>query len=182
MPAVSTNPRATYSFQGAPPEIAYLDTSFVLNLVVKESAFHSECVNFAKQLKAAESLLVLSNLVLDEMWFVLLRLQAVQEQGQSGWLSFLRQHPEKIRVYAQRLEQVTQQILRIPNLLWIETTFAQSLKALTFVQQYGLLPRDALHATLVKDAGIGTLVTTDADFMRVEGITLYTCNRHVQGT
>jgi len=176
MPVASTNPRTIYSFQDPPPDLAYLDASFILNLVVQESAFHNECLDFAKRLEAANSILVLSNLGLDETWFVLLRVQAVQEHGERGWLSFLRENPEKVRAYTFRLEEVTQQILRIPNLLWIELTTNQSLQALTLMKRYGLLPRDALHATLVIDAGIGTLITTDADFARVEGITLYTCN------
>lgn len=182
MPEALKKPRTVFSFQDALPEIAYLDTSFLLNVLVNESAFHAQCVEFAKRLEAAETILVLSNLGLDEIWFVLLRLQAVREHGESGWLSFLRDNPEKVRGYAQQLEEATLQILEIPNLLLVELTASQSMQALNLIGQSGLLPRDALHAAATIVGGINTIITTDADFARLPGIAIYTCNPKVLET
>ena len=85
MSEVSRNRRTMFSFQDTPPEIAYLDPSFLLNVLVAESAYHAECVAFATQLERARTILVLSNLGLDEIWFVLLRVQAIREHGERGW-------------------------------------------------------------------------------------------------
>lgn len=179
MPEDSKKPRTVYSFQDAPPEIAYLDASFLLNVLVKESTFHTECAEFAKRLEAAGTFLILSNLGLDEIWFVLLRLLAVQEHGETGWLGFLHGHPEKVREFAKRLEEATLEIVQIPNLLLVELTTSQSLQALSLISQFGLLPRDALHAAATIESGLNTIITTDADFARVSGLTIYSCNHKI---
>jgi hypothetical protein len=62
--------RRTISFQDTLPEIVYLDPSFLLNILVAESSYHAECVAFATRLESARSILVLSNLGLDEIWAV----------------------------------------------------------------------------------------------------------------
>ena len=176
MPKASKRRPTVSSFQDDPPEIAYLDPSFLLNVLVAESTYHAECVDFAQRLESAKSILVLSNLGLDEIWFVLLRIQAVEEHGEKGWLSFLKENPNKVIEYSSRLEEVTLQILEIPNLLLVELTASQSLRALGLMKQYGLLPRDALHAAATSETGIGVIITTDADFALVEGLGMYTCN------
>lgn len=55
MSEVSRNRRTMFSFQDTPPEIAYLDPSFLLNVLVAESAYHAECVAFATQLERARN-------------------------------------------------------------------------------------------------------------------------------
>lgn len=179
MPEASKRRPTIFSFQDDPPEIAYLDPSFLLNVLVAESTYHVECADFAKRLEDAESVLVLSNLGLDEIWFVLLRVQAVQEHGEKGWLSFLKENPAKVMEYSSRLEEATLQILEIPNLLLVELAANQSLRALGVMRQYGLLPRDALHTAATFEMGIGVIITTDADFALVEGLEIYTCNSTV---
>jgi predicted nucleic acid-binding protein len=181
MPEVSRNRQTTFSFQDTPPEIAYLDPSFLLNVLVAESTYHAECVAFATRLEDACTILVLSNLGLDEIWFVLLRIQAVQEQGDRGWLAFLKDRPDKVKEYTRRLEEATLYILEVPNLLLVELTASQSLQALGLMDRYGLLPRDALHTATVLETGIDTIIATDADFARVEGLKLYTCNPKALG-
>ncbi len=176
MPEASKRQPTILSFHDAPPEIAYLDPAFLLNVLVTESTYHADCVAFAKRLEEAKALLALSNLGLDEVWFILLRLQAVNEHGQKGWLSFLKDNPSKVTAYCQELEKATLQILEIPNLVLIEVITDQSLQALGLISKCGLLPRDAIHAAATLDTGIETIITTDADFAVVPGLRIYTCN------
>ncbi|MBC7228323.1 MAG: type II toxin-antitoxin system VapC family toxin [Thermoflexales bacterium] len=176
MPGDLTNPPLVFSFQDPPPEIAYLDPSFLLNVLVADATYHTECLEFARRLEEAGTTLLLSNLGLDEIWFVLLRLQAMREHGERGWLNFLRNHPERVRAYAGRLEEATLQILEIPGLLLVELTANHSLEALGLMSRYGLLPRDALHAAATLSLGVGAIITTDADFGQVEGLRIWTCH------
>ena len=107
---------------------------------------------------------------------MLLQIQAVNEHGKKGWLSFLKDNPTKVMAYCQELEKATLQILEIPNLLLIEPSTDQSLQALEFIRKYGLLPRDAIHAAVTLDIGIEAIITTDADFAKVPNLKVYTCN------
>ncbi|MCX8014059.1 MAG: type II toxin-antitoxin system VapC family toxin [Rectinema sp.] len=163
-------------FRAPPPAFAYLDPSFLLNVLVSGASYHSECVAYAHRLEAAKTTLVLSNLGLEEIWFVLLRIQATEEHGEKGWLTFLRENPAKVSAYTPRLEEATAQILEIPRLLLVELSASQSLRALALMKRAGLLPRDALHATTALEIGLDAIITTDADFAQVEDLTIYTCN------
>jgi predicted nucleic acid-binding protein len=91
-------------------------------------------------------------------------------------LAYLKDNPEKVKEYTRRVEEATLQILEIPGLLLIELTTSQSLQALSVMGRHGLLPRDALHTAAVFETGIGAIITTDADFAKVDGLQVYTCN------
>ena len=59
----------------------------------------------------------------------------------------------------------------------LSSLFFRGLHALGLIRQYGLLPRDALHTAAALEVGIGTMISTDADFALVEELRLYTCNQ-----
>jgi len=44
---------------------------------------------------------------------------------------------------------------------------------------YSLLPRDALHLTTMAHYGADGIVTTDDDFLVVNGLHIYTCNPRI---
>jgi hypothetical protein len=44
---------------------------------------------------------------------------------------------------------------------------------------YAFLPRDALHLTMMDQCGADAIVTTDDDFLLVDGLCLFTCNPHI---
>ncbi len=63
-----------FSFDASPPELSYGDASFFIGVLFREDNYHSECRRFAEKLKAAQSLVALSPLGLDEIWFAALKL------------------------------------------------------------------------------------------------------------
>jgi predicted nucleic acid-binding protein len=179
MPKVSKKQNYIFDFKSPPPDTAYLDPSFLLNILLKESRYHLECRNFAKKLKSKETLLLLSNLGLDEIWYILLRYEAVKEHGLKNWLSLLKENPQKVIEYSEKIERATTLILEIPNLILVEISAEQSLNAIELIKRYGLLPRDAIHAQSALASGVKTIITTDIDFLRVEGLKVYTCHPKV---
>jgi predicted nucleic acid-binding protein len=44
------------------------------------------------------------------------------------------------------------------------------------MKEFGLMPRDPIHASIAKLSGAGTIITTDAEFCRVNILNIYTCN------
>lgn len=71
-------------FNSEPPRVAYVDPSFFLNLLVEDSRYYEECKNFAEKLRERKTILVMSTLGLDEIWYVLLKLLAIKEYGTKG--------------------------------------------------------------------------------------------------
>ena len=51
--------------------------------------------------------------------------------------------------------------------------------ALDYMRNYSLLPRDALHLTTMAHYGVDSIVTTDDDFLSVDGLRIYTCNPRI---
>ena len=51
--------------------------------------------------------------------------------------------------------------------------------ALDAMDRYALLPRDAIHLSVMARLGIESVVTTDGDFASVDGLTLFTGNPRV---
>jgi predicted nucleic acid-binding protein len=43
------------------------------------------------------------------------------------------------------------------------------------MQSYSILPTDAFHIATALSHGVTTFATLDEDFLRVDGITVYTC-------
>ena len=165
-----------FSFDSLPPGVAYIDPSFLLNILIEEAKFHKQCVEYKNKLKTKHTVLFLSNLGLDEIWYVLLKLQTIKEHGSKGWQKYLNKHPETVKKYADLLSKITSVILEIPNLYLIEISAEQSLEALSFIKRYGLLPRDAIHLTATILSDIGNFITTDKAFNVITDINIYTCN------
>jgi predicted nucleic acid-binding protein len=166
-------PADVFSFRSEPPQVAYVDPSFFLNLFIRDSAYFEECKGFAEKLEERKTVLIMSNLGLDEIWYVLLKLLAVKDHGK-GWQRKLDSSVSK--EYIEEVEKYTTNLLEIPNLFFAEVSTRQTFDALGIMKDYGLLPRDAIHSSIVL-SGIGSIITTDAGFVKVPKIKVYTCNR-----
>ncbi len=167
-----------FSFKSEPPKVAYIDPSFFLNLLVKDSRYFNECKNFAEKLKERKTILIMSNLGLDEIWYVLLKLLAIKDYNKK-WREKL-DDKELVKKYTEEIEEYVANLIELPNLFFVEITTYQTFNALKIMKDYGLLPRDAIHAFIVL-SGIEKIVTTDQDFAEVNGINVYTCNPKILG-
>ncbi len=163
-------------FKTEPPSIGYLDPSFLVNLILSDAKFHREVKDFAERLKEKGTILILSTLGLDEIWFALMKAFAIRDYGLKGWHQKLRSEAAIIKGYTRDIERATARILELPHLFMIEMAFEQVLGALGLMANYGLFPRDAIHAHATLASGVNTIITTDADFARVEELVVYTCN------
>lgn len=132
--------------------------------------------NILKNSRKAKPVLVMSNLGLDELWYVLLKLLAMRDY-EKNWQKILKTKPEIVKKYSEDIEKYTLSLLEIPNLLLAEVSVDQTLLSLTLMKKYGLFPRDAIHAAVAIASGIQNIITTDNDFIRIEELEVYTCNK-----
>ena len=172
-----------FSFADPPPEVSYIDPSFFINFLVNSAKFHQQCLDYSAKLKAQQTVLLLSNLGLDEIWFALLKILTIEELRQMGqknpegqWFHHLKENPHVVQKLAPQLQEYTLIILQIANLAVIEISKDQTLHGLTLIKQYGLLPRDAIHTAAALLSGAGTIITTDHDFAAVTNLQVHTCN------
>ncbi len=66
--------------------------------------------------------------------------------------------------------QLIYELLRHPTIEFIEVRCLTQLYAAELMRKHKLKPRDALHAALMHEEGITTIISYDADFDRVPGI------------
>src|SRR3972149_5109349 len=128
-------PKNIFSFKDDPPIIAYIDPSFWINYLVKGAKFHEECLHYAEKLGKERSLLILSSLGLDEIWFALLGILTRIELRnrkleEKRWFWFLKENPEFVSTLAGELEKKTTFLLEIPFLFLIEISHESTLKSL----------------------------------------------------
>lgn len=80
----SMMPTNIFSFDHKPPQVAYLDPSFCVNVLIEKAKFHTQCATYSEKLEEQGTILLLSNLGLNEIWFVLLCFQAIEILKRQG--------------------------------------------------------------------------------------------------
>ena len=68
------------------------------------------------------------------------------------------------------LRSVVEDIYSIPNLDVRPVSSLTPLRAIDFIEQNSLRPRDAIHAAIMEELGISEIVSDDADFDRIPSI------------
>ena len=71
---------------------------------------------------------------------------------------------------ASKMRAVISEVYRIRNLEIKRVSQLAPLRALDFVENYNLKPRDALHASIMEELGIHKIVNDDPDFDNIPGI------------
>ncbi len=69
------------------------------------------------------------------------------------------------------LRRVIEEVYSVRNLEVKEVSSLIPLRALDFIEQHNLKPRDAFHLSLMEQLGIREIVTDDSDFDNIQGIT-----------
>lgn len=73
-----------FHFESELPEVLYLDSSFIINFSIDGSKYFEDCVAFSKKLMNNEVTMITSNLTLDEIWYVFIRVTLSETVGNSG--------------------------------------------------------------------------------------------------
>lgn len=125
-----------------------------------------------REIKRKNTQLITSNLTLDEIWYVLLKVFAIRDYPEEKWQNKLKSNPGLVKKYAEEIEIHTNNLLRIPNLSFVSAPTKVVVDSLNLIKQYGLFPRDAIHVNMVLSK-INNIITTDSDFCMVSGINVY---------
>ncbi len=163
-------------FSAPLPDAIYWDASFVVNFSHADSPFYGECAEYVARLKAANTRCFVSALTLDEVWFVLLQLFVTRDFAPRKFWKVYEQNPAVILAYLDQIEKITAQFYEQSQVQVLGIASRSPLGALENMRQFHLLPRDATHLAIMRQHHIPAIVTLDADFQVVEGITIFTCN------
>lgn len=168
-------PANILNFDEKLPEAIYWDSSFILNFCIDGAKFFKECAKFVRRLESEKTTSIISTLILDEVWYGLLRANLINDFG-GDWHDEIRENPEILKKYIPTLKRVMFDLSLLSNLILVEVSSETTLSALEFMENYSLFPRDAIHLSTCNSLGLKNIVTTDLDFIRVDGINVFTCN------
>jgi predicted nucleic acid-binding protein len=168
-----------FDFAASLPDRFYWDSSFLVNVAFAAAKFHKPCAAYYYRLKEAGVPVILSNLALDETWYILLKLETEDLHAPRTFWEIYREEPHHLRPALQKLRDFTKRLTQLPHVTLVGTAANAYETALETMEQSLLLPRDAYHWALMKDNGLTAIVTTDADFTRIPGTAIYTCNEKI---
>lgn len=163
--------RNVYSFEQpgllVPAEV-YLDTSFVVNLLVRTEAHHQGCQAFMLQLVDAESVVCFSRILELELAEAAFKIAVIEQHGKKAWPS--KRNDGRVRRRAGRLTDQLfgswNDLLRtVPYLAVDLAEVAANVPDL--MRRYGLASMDAAHVATAEYVGVDGLVTTDAGFAAI---------------
>lgn len=155
--------------------ILYWDASYAIAYYVDTEPYHDECVDFRDRLEAESILSIAGDFVYDELAFLLVKRALEAEGKRSGqyWRDVMRTQPNFINVVMPDVLVKTNELNDMT--LWIPSNAEVKDKAFQLMQNYSILPTDAFHIATALSNGVTAFVTLDEDFLRVNGITVYTC-------
>lgn len=109
----------------------------------------------------------ISNLVIDEIWWALLRGWYRQYKGTRLTARLAKDNPSILPRFSELIRRNTRKILRIPNMVVLPrredpVTIIQT--AVDIYNSQGLMPRDCFHLAYVMTHGISGFITSNGDF------------------
>lgn len=169
-----------FDFDASLPRRLYWDASFLVHAVYPAGRYHRACYSFLDRLSnARETLSHISTLALDEVVFTLIQLKVGEGHPERGFWDLYRESPQVIQPHLGELRALVDRLSIDPfiQIVGMAPEFVQV--ALDYMGNYSLLPRDALRLTTMAHYGVDSIVTTDDDFLSVDGLRIYTCNPRI---
>mgnify|MGYP001819204103 CR=1 FL=1 len=164
-------------FDAPLPRLLYWDASFLVHATYPAGRYHRACYAFLERLStASDTLSCVSTLALDEAIFALLRLKVEEEHPNAGFWDLYRQDPTVIRPHLGELRALVDRLTVDPRIQLLGMDPDALPAALDYMDSLAFLPRDALHLTTMGRCGADAIVTTDGDFLAVDGLRIFTCN------
>jgi predicted nucleic acid-binding protein len=165
----------------------YCDTSHLAGMYLPSSRtyqrFHPECETFQQRLYAAPDVLcVTSDWALNEIIHLIQQEQLARDCQQYNAShgtaltpeAFRRQNPAVLTHSWNEIVRICAHIERACEIAAIPNTGLTNV-ALNLIRNFHLRPTDAYHIATAQAYNITNFVSIDRDFLRVDGITVYTC-------
>ena len=176
------------SFTDALEPVVYWDSSFAIARADRAAPWHNECMNFAASMQAEGMfasltddckfglrLCIVSELVYNELVLHIIKGRLVEEARQIGrhWVDVKRTRPNLVAAIMLQVESLWKELER----LTISLSVTENVRSLAcrLMREYSLLPTDAYHIAVARDAGVNAFVSLDEDFRMVDEVVVYTC-------
>lgn len=156
----------------------YIDSAIFISHHSIDAADRKECTVFLNSVENGEINAFTSSIAIDETVYILLKFKAAEILDTNRHYKILDalRHDKIIfdeawKVAQEHIDYVD--ALRKKNSLYIITQMADPIEVKDIARKYRLLPRDASHFGVMMNNQINHIATSDSDFERIEGITVW---------
>ncbi len=145
----------------------YADANMLYMFLRRQKQHQAIIRPFMKRVVQGHIKLYVSPLTTDELLYRLLLTRIKEIYGKTPQ-DVLRTDPVgPIRRLSNELNAALRQMLRLPHVHLVSIEADDIFQMLENAQQHALMPRDALHLTVMQRLALQDIVTDDADFDRV---------------
>jgi predicted nucleic acid-binding protein len=151
----------------------FLDANCLIYEALADPTYGPACKRLLERIENKEITGYTSAHVVAEMAHRLMTIEAASllSRTLTGMANWLRRHPAEVQRLT-RHRRAIDELAAIPiTILPVSGSLVSRAADLSI--QYGLLTNDALIVAVMHDKGLNALVSLDADFDRVSGITRY---------
>jgi predicted nucleic acid-binding protein len=167
-------PAERRTFHDPLESIVYWDATFSIAFTDHTHRSHGDCRAFALRLEAEDSLSVASDFTYNELAFFALRRRLAAEGRPRGlhWADVYQVQPDALQLAVPDMDAAVAALDAATLHLAIPTSVRD--RAFQLIRDFNLLPTDAYHMAVALEAVVKAFVTLDEDFLRVDGILVYT--------
>ena len=151
----------------------FLDTNILHFYLRGPEDLRKDCTLFLERIDEKGITGFTSSLVLDELMYKIL-LKKIEEKYRRNPLDVIQKSFEEIGVQSIEVRKALNIILGIEGLNILSVTRAHIEESVDFMQKYSVLPRDAIHLSVMKSIECTDLASADSDFDRVLTINRWT--------
>jgi predicted nucleic acid-binding protein len=169
-------PATQHIFNEEPlPAAVVLDSDFVISVLHDNEEFHEICVSFAIRLRAAAVRIVYTPLMRIDFWNGWR--QAVGRRGLPAELTeeiaeSEEEHTRRELVFRHG-DRLLEDFLSGFDAYRLDLSPELLDQALAFIARYNLRPHDGCLAATTFHSGVNTMISLDADFIRLDGLELW---------
>ncbi len=147
----------------------FVDANIFLYEIFEDPDFGEASYNFIKMIEIGEIKGYTSTLVLDEVLFKMILMEASNKYNVSmkKVVSLFKKEPDKLEALERSWVNI-KEIQNMDNLTILGVSPAIFKDAVEIAKASKLLPHDATHAAAAKEMNIRSIATNDGDFERVD--------------
>lgn len=153
-------------------EKIYVESNIFLFDALADENFGQSSVEFLERASYGEFEILTASLTIDEIAFVSLKTELEKEYSiTNNQVFYLKKHPDVIKILAPRVNATLENIFQLSTIVEVNETDIKLMGK--YMEDFGLLPRDAMHLAVAHRLGISYFASNDKDFDGIPEIVRY---------
>jgi predicted nucleic acid-binding protein len=150
----------------------YVEANIFLLTALADAKYGPSALGFLERSSGDEVEFLTSTLTIDEVSFVALKAKLEEKYSVTrNQVLYLKRNPEVVKALASDVNRIVENVLSLTTLVEVSAPDIQQMRL--YMEEFGLLPRDAIHLAVAHRLGLTCMASSDSDFDRVPWLTRY---------